>query len=474
MRKKLLTMLSLCLACTAMAQTDPVVMTINGNPVTRSEFEYSYNKNNTAQTIDRKTVDEYVDMFINYKLKVEAAKELGMDTLTSFKNEFKLYRDEQLRPALIDSTDLEAEAHKLYERTRNMVDSTGGVVKASHILIYLQQDASKEEQDSAKQRIDSIYNALKKGADFAKLAKECSGDFGSAENGGELPWIQHGQTLKEFEDVVYSLKKGELSKPFLSPVGYHVVLLNDKRDYFPYDSLRTNILRYVGQKSYRNRLVNARLDSLVKSGAPGTTKESVLVGKQKELEAKDPNLKYLIQEYHDGLLVYNIAKENVWDKALNDVEGQKQYFKKNKKKYKWDKPRFKGIYYCTKDSADIEAVREAVKDLDFEQWGERLKQTFNSDSTLRIKVEKGLFKHGDNEYVDKVVFGLDKNPVADKKFPYRAVCGKLMKKPKTYQDVQGALVSDYQDMLEKQWVDTLRKKYSFSVNKDVLATVNKH
>ena len=74
-------------------QNDPVIMTVNGQPINRSEFEYSYNKNNTEGVIDKKSVEEYVDLFINYKLKVQAALDAKLDTLTSFKQEFMTYRD---------------------------------------------------------------------------------------------------------------------------------------------------------------------------------------------------------------------------------------------------------------------------------------------------------------------------------------------------------------------------------------------
>jgi peptidyl-prolyl cis-trans isomerase SurA len=474
MKHIFLIVLSFFSFCAANAQNDPTIMTINGKPVSRSEFEYSYNKNNTAQTIDRKTVDEYVDMFINYKLKVEAAKDEKLDTMTSFKKEFASYRDEQIRPSVLDNDDLEREAHKVYEKTRREIDSTGGLIKPAHILIYLNQNASKKEEAAAKQHIDSIYNVLRKGADFAEMAKKYSGDEGSAANGGELPWVQHGRTLKEFEDVAFSLKKGEMSKPFLSPVGYHIILMKDRRMFFPYDSLHTDLLRYLEQRGLRQQMIDDKLDSLAKKEGNGATKVSVLAEKQKELEAKDSNLKYLIQEYHDGLLVYNISKDQVWDKASNDEVGLESFFKKNKKRYAWTSPRFKGIYYCTKDSADIDAVQKAVKGLDFEKWGEKLRTTFNKDSVLRIKVEKGVFKKGDNAYVDKVIFGTDTVAKIDKQFPFCSVYGKKLKKPQNYRDVRGVVISDYQESLEKQWVDSLRKKYSFTVNKDILATVNKH
>ena len=91
------------------AQDDPTIMTINGQPVSRSEFEYSYNKNNSEGVIDKKTVDEYVDLFVNYKLKVQAALDEKFDTLSSFKKEFLSYRAQQIRPSFVSDADLENE-----------------------------------------------------------------------------------------------------------------------------------------------------------------------------------------------------------------------------------------------------------------------------------------------------------------------------------------------------------------------------
>ena len=90
---------------TALAQTDPVVMTINGVPVPRSEFEYSFNKNNGEGVVDKKTLDEYVDLFVNYKLKVAAALDEKMDTATAFQEEYKMYRDQQVLPTMVDDAD---------------------------------------------------------------------------------------------------------------------------------------------------------------------------------------------------------------------------------------------------------------------------------------------------------------------------------------------------------------------------------
>ena len=451
---------------------DPVVMKINGQPVSRSEFEYSFNKNNSEGVIDKKSVDEYVDLFVNYKLKVEAAKEARLDTLKSFLNEFAGYRDQQIRPAMITDADIEAEARRIYEETRSRIDGNGGMTKPAHILVMVKQKADEAQQKAAKERIDSIYNALQNGADFAELAKKCSDDKGTAANGGELQWIAKGMTLKEFEDAAWALEKGQMSKPVLSPAGWHIILLKDKGNFFDYDSQRADIVRYIEQRGLREKIIDNKLDSIGK--AQNTTAEKVLEAKRLELEANDSDLRNLIKEYYDGLLLYEISNRTVWEKAAADEAGLVAYFKKNKKNYKWDAPRFKGIAYHVKDQADVKAVKDAVKGLPFDQWADKLRKTFNNDSILRIRVEKGIFKQGDNALVDREVFGVDTIAKGLKHYPIDAVYGQKLKAPKEMTDVKAQVLADYQDALEKEWVEGLRRKYAVEIDEEVLKTVNKH
>ena len=459
----------------ASAQVDPTIMTINGNPVSRSEFEYSYNKNNSNGVIDKKTVKEYVDLFVNYKLKVLAALEAKVDTLSSFKREFETYRDQQVRPAFIDSSDIDAEAHKIYKETQERIDGTGGMVKPAHILILLKQNATPKEQAYAKLKADSIYNVLKKGGDFAELARKFSDDKGTARKGGELPWITKGQTVKIFEDAAYSMKVGELRAPVLSEFGYHIIKLMGKQNFFPYDSLKNDIYRFIDARGIRERIIDEKLDSLVKKMPVGSNKETLLGQKAEELSAKDPDLKYLIQEYHDGLLLYEISNKLVWEKASKDEKGLESFFAKNKKKYKWEQPRFKGIAYHVKEEGDVKAVKNSVKGKPFAEWAEILRNTFNKDSVIRIRVEKGIFKLGDNALVDKMEFGKDTTFQKVKDYPFDATFGKILKKgPENYTDVKSLVIADYQDLLEKQWVANLRKKYAVVVDESVLNTVNKH
>ncbi|MCD8306599.1 MAG: peptidylprolyl isomerase [Prevotella sp.] len=480
MKKFVISAATALVATCSLAQTaqDPVIMRIAGEDVPRSEFEYSYNKNNSDGVIDKKSVDEYVDLFINYKLKVRAAQDAQIDTTEAFKKEFATYRDQQIRPAMITDEDVEREARRIYKETQEQIDSTGGLVKPAHILVMVKPKATDDEAAAAKARIDSLYAVLRDANfsedTFAQLAKDYSDDKGTSKNGGELSWIPRGRTLPEFDDKVFSMQVGETSEPVKTSAGYHIIQLRDKGNFFPYDSLRTSIMSYIAQRGIKNMLINQKLDSIAKAQGDSVTRDMVLAQKREEMEAADPDLKYLIKEYHDGLMLYEISNQNVWDKADKDTLGLANFFKKNKKRYKWDAPRFKGIAYRTKDEADIAAVKAAIKGVKYDDWNETLRSTFNNDSVLRIRVEKGVFKRGDNAIIDNYEYNDTAKVKEMKGYPHTAAFGRFIKQPETYTDVRGLVVADYQETLEKAWVAELRKKYPVEVDPDVLATVNNH
>ena len=251
MKKLLFAFCAAIVAQTASAQVDdPIVMTVNGEDVTRSEFEYSYNKNNTDLVVDKASLDEYVELFVNYKLKVAAAKEAQLDTMASFQQEMADYRAQQAEEYLLDTAFIEEEARKTYQVT---LDNIGpdGLFQAAHILIRLPQRASTAEQARAKQRIDSIYMVLRNGANFAEIAKLHSEDPGSARDGGMLPWLHKGQLLEEFEVVALDMQPGEMSRPVLSPVGYHIIYMNDRKQFEPYEFHRKDIFEFLEQRGIR-------------------------------------------------------------------------------------------------------------------------------------------------------------------------------------------------------------------------------
>ena len=474
MKRKLFSMLLLAVTTAQAQKADPIIMTVAGVDVPRSEFEYSYNKNNTDGVIDKKTVEEYVDLFINYKLKVQAALDAHLDTTTAFRQEFAQYRDQQILPTFVTDADMLAEAHKVYDQTVEQI-GPDGLVNAAHILIRTPQKATDEQQREAKRRIDSVYTALKAGADFETLAKQVSQDPGTAQRGGVLGWFSRHQMVKEFEDEAFALQPGQMSKPFQSAFGWHLILMKERKQLEPFDYHRDNIFKFLEQRGVRNAIPERKLEAMVKATDNVKTRDMLLEERADSLSQVDPEMRYLIKEYHDGLLLYEISNRTIWDKAAKDEESLELYFKKNKKKYQWDEPRFKGMAYHVKQQSDVKAVANCVKKLKFEAWNEALRTTFNGDSIIRIRVEKGLFKKGDNALIDRECFKVaDAKVDSVKGYPIDAVYGKMLKKPEDYTDVRGLVTADLQDEMERFWVADLRKKYPVTINENVLKTVNKH
>ena len=458
----------------AFAQEDPIVMRINGVPVTRSEFEYNYNKNNSEGVIDKKNVEEYAELFVNYKLKVQAAIDDKLDTLSSYQKEFRQYRDQQIRPLLVPEGATEKEYRSYYD---NLVERLEGkqLLQPAHILIQLAQDATEEQKAAAKTRIDSVYQALKDGADFAELAKKVSQDPGSAARGGMLPWIGPNQLVKEFEDVAYSLNEGELSEPFLMPYGYDIIKLMGRKDLEPYDELHDMIKKYLDGQGVENHIAQQVLDSLANESDGQKTVEQILDEKTEEFCAKDNELKYLVQEYHDGLLLFEECNSKVWEPAAKDTLALTNYFKKHKKDYAWDEPHYSGMVYYCKNADDVKKVQKLVKKLPQEKWMGTIRETFNKDSVM-VRVERRVFKKGDNQNIDKLAFKVkdaELKPV--KNYPHVGIFGKVLKKgPAEWTDVSNQVVNDYQRLKEDEFVAELRKRYTVEIYKEVLATVNNH
>ena len=453
--------------------SDPVVMTVAGVDVPRSEFEYSFNKNNGDGVAEKKTVKEYAELYANYKLKVQAALDAKLDTMTSFQQEYAMYRDQQVRPTIVTDAEILATAWKMYERTKKAIGPRG-LVRPAHILLELSTQATTQEQEKARQRIDSAYRALQAGADFAELAKKISQDPVSSKDGGLLPWFGPGQTLKEFEDVAYSLQPGQMSSPFLSPIGYHIILMKERKQLEPFDSLKNDLLTVLERREMREDIISNKLRQMVKASNGTLTQDQILEKRSDSLAAADPEMKYLFQEYHDGLLLYEISSREVWEKATENEATLKAWFDAHRKDYTWSQPRYKGIAYHVKDKKDVKAVKNCVKRLPFDQWAEALRTTFNPDSVIRIRVEKGLFKPGDNATVDRMVFKVSAEVKPLQDYPIDAVYGKKLKKTSDYTDVRAQVVEDYKNDLERRWVASLRKRYPVVIHEEVLKTVNKH
>lgn len=457
-----------------LAQTsDPVVMRINGKDVTRSEFEYNFNKNNTDGVIDRKSVEEYAELFINYKLKVEAALDAKLDTLSSYQQEFRSYRDQQIRPLLVTPEAEEAEVRAYYD---NMLAQLEGkqLIMPAHIFVRVPQQATADERTRAKVLIDSIFAELSEGKDFAEVAKQSSEDRGTAQRGGVIGWIGPHQLLKELEDAAYALQVGEVGQPLLSTVGWHILKLMDQKPLEPYDTLAPRIRSFLDARGMKDKIAGNIVDSLAKNSQK--TVEQILDEESDRLAAKDDDLKYLIQEYHDGLLLYEICQRTVWEPASKDTAALENYFKKNKKKYAFEQPQYTGALLQAQSPAILKQVQKALKrQKDESKWADIVKTQFNKDS-VQVRFERRMFSRGDNAFVDSLVFKTREGKTRlNPRYPSVNVQGRLLKKgPKYWYDVSSQVVADYQTAKEQEFVDELRRRYKVDVFKEVLETVNKH
>lgn len=474
--KLICTAMLLVSAATAGAQTtadDPVVMTVNGVPVTRSEFEYSYNKNSNVQgAVEEKSVEEYAEMFANYKLKVIEAEALHMDTAKAYREEFLTYRDMQLTPYMVDETFIDSVARDIYDRYEKQLDGKE-LIRPAHILILLSQRADEAEQQAAKAKVDSIYEALLAGADFATMAAEHSKDPGSAERGGSLPWIGPGATLKEFEDAAYELQPGQMSKPVLSKVGYHIIKMLERKQLEPFEELRPQIIRSLKQQNIEEASAEHRIQQIVDASNGRLTREEVL-DSVLEAHLDNPELRYLVQEYHDGLLLYEISKAQVWDPSKADMEALEAYFRHNRPRYAWSEPHFKGFVLQAKNKKALKNAKKLLRDAADSDWKTIVKEQINKDSVVVMVTGPYLVHKGENKYIDRYTFGEKKELTPNARFPLSDVTGRKLKQPRTYLDAKAEVENDVQQENERKWVEGLRDKYVVRMFPEALKTVNKH
>lgn len=214
MRNKILVGAGLSACALAWAAKDPVIMTVNGVDVPKSEFEYLYHKN-SQQQLAPQPLAEYAEMFKIYKLKVADAKANGIDTTETFKKEMKQYRNELAAPFLTDS----AYINKLVAEA---VSHAQEEVEASHIMMLKSRDLSANA--ALRSRLDSIRNVILAGGDFTDLALRFSQDKSVTANKGYLGYISSGRFPYEFEEAAYNTPEGEVSEVIESPAGYHILL----------------------------------------------------------------------------------------------------------------------------------------------------------------------------------------------------------------------------------------------------------
>jgi len=208
----------------AQTNSESVLFTVDGNPITKGEFLYVYQKNNPTKQNDysQESLEEYLDLYINFKLKVAEARALRIDTTRKVREELDKYGD-QLIKSNFDKRVLEPAVERQYKRMKTER-------LTYHVMQALGTKATGEDSVAALKKITEAYEAFKEGMSFADVAKNFSSDPNGAENGGRVGWVT-GFSIPEmtFENMVYNTKIGETSEVFLTKYGYHFIMVKEER-----------------------------------------------------------------------------------------------------------------------------------------------------------------------------------------------------------------------------------------------------
>lgn len=640
--KKHLFALAVGLSFYGFAQEE-ILFTVEGEPVTAEEFSYVYNKNkDVGREIDPKTPREYLDLYINFKLKVHEAEELGMDTTRRFVREFSSYSEQLARPymtvkevneqvlreafnhlawdvrarhIMLDvapnalpedtlrvynqlvtvreqilngqrtfesaaramSTDtysaqrggdlgwftafnmvypFEKAAYRLNEdeismpiRTQfgyHLIETTDrrpsrGKIEVAHILAHVDPNGTEEEQAAAKAKIDEIYEQLQNGSDFAELARQLSDDKTTASMGGVLPAFGMKEMLPEFEEAAFGIEAdGEISAPFKTKIGWHIVKRIHRYDLGTFESVKAELVQKIqrdtrsnlGQQVFLNKLRNEynfttdednlmevleeyeegvkegewsaaefedETDEVVYSfadrqisqaevaevltGAQGRfegsesiksdaygfltnwVKNQLIAYEREHLADKYPEFRFLVQEYREGILLFDLTKDMVWDKASQDSAGLADFYEANKANYSVG-PRHEYVRFSVSTRQVADAI---IADLQSGNTsGAEILEKYNQESMLTVGMDTLKVLVGKDEKIDEAAEGNVFTYQEDNRWIVPFVVQTLPEGIRPLDEIKGLVTSDYQKELEAEWVAELRAKYSVEVNESVM------
>jgi len=396
-----------------------------------------------------------------------------------------------------------------------------GEIKVAHIMKMFPQGKVNFDKNELRKEIDSIYTELQNGADFAEMARKLSDDKRSAMQGGEMPWFSAGRMIPEFSNPAFALENtGDMTPPVETPFGFHIIKKLDHRPVPSFEEAREQIEERVrrdparsnsSQKTFVEKLkeeynFEENSDNLEKLKTNENPSEDLLLFsidnkdfhlndlnaflkkngiensnylghyndwitheiiqlEDSKLEEKHPEFRYLMKEYHDGILLFNIMEKKIWGFASKDTVGLQKFYKKNKGIHQWGE-RFKGLIITCKNQ---ETRQEAEKYFAAGMTATEVEDLLNK-SEKQVEIEEGAWEEGTNDVVDYFVWNGKKTSSFNPGLTF--IRGnKIPPGPKTLEDARGLYISDYQNYLEKKWLKKLRKKYKIKVNKKVLKSV---
>lgn len=651
MKKYLLVFVYSFLYNLCFAQTDDVILSVGKENVTLEEFKSIFYKNNHNDSVVTKTyLDEYMELFVNFRLKVKEAKALKYDTNQAFVNELEMYRNQLAKPYLSDNQfdeklikeayermkqDVSAshilfsvsekalpvdtlkaykkafsirnkivngldfsQAAKQYSDDKSAISNAGnlgyftvfmmvydfenavynneigtvskpirtkygyhlvkvndkrkaiGEVKVAHIMFKTAKGASEENISISKSKIDEVALKLKNGEDFAQLAEKFSEDRATAVKGGDIPWFGVGKMVKQFEDVAFSLAQpGNLSAPFRTDYGWHIIKLLDKRSIPSFEDVKDDLKKKVNQdsrnnlrdkalisrikkeynfKAYSSRLneLSKYIDETLSAGKWSNEKantlkrslffldgiyytqsdfvayillnqtpvdkhhltyfndlyeafisESCLSYEKSRLEEKYPEFKALLQEYTDGILLFDLMDDKVWTKAIQDTLALQSFFETNKAKYMWGQRLEAKIYNCIDEDIAKKTLRQIKKRHRMPYLtDEDVLKKVNISSPLNLQITTNKFSKDENQFINQIAWEVGVSDFIksdDGSIIIVDVLQVISPEQKKLSETKGKVISDFQDYLETQWLAELKAKYEVKVNQQILYSLIK-
>jgi peptidyl-prolyl cis-trans isomerase SurA len=236
---------------------------------------------------------------------------------------------------------------------------------------------------------------------------------------------------------------------------------------------QADFAQYLATKQSKRPKMN--LNAVVNEKFGQYIEDMTLNFEDSKLESKYPEFKSLMKEYRDGIMLFELTDKKVWSKAIQDTTGLKEFYELNKNKYMWDQRLDASIFTC-KDESVAKDARKLAKNLINGKLTEAdLLKKINTDSITVLKIEHKKFSKNDNPIIDSVKWekGISPNLIKNNKTVFVVVYNLVAPEPKSLKEAKGLITSDYQNYLEKEWIEQLRKKYPYEVNKEVFESILK-
>ncbi len=246
------------------------------------------------------------------------------------------------------------------------------------------------------------------------------------------------------------LRSLQADNSLIATVGNRTISIGDVINYIP-----SNVLEGANDAF-----------TVLNSGLENKINETVVEETRKNLAENNSEYRNLTNEYRDGILLFEISNRNVWERSTSDTEGLQKFFSANRAKYTWDKPHYKGyVIFATNDSIAGEAQKYLAAN---QVENDSLVSVMRANYGRNIKIEKVVTGKGENAIVDNVAFNGERPEAPGRWTAWFGYAGRVIDTPEEANDVRGTVASDYQQLLESEWIKALRKKYKVKLNKKAL------